>query len=432
MMNKPLLGCIADDFTGASDLANNLVRSGMRTIQTIGIPKSAQPFDTDAIVIALKSRTISAKDAVTQSLQAFEWLKEQGVEQYYFKYCSTFDSTPQGNIGPVTDALMDAIYGKGQGFTIVCPAFPENNRTVFKGHLFVGDVLLCESGMQNHPLTPMQDANLVRVMQAQTYRIVGLVDEACVSAGADSIRLRFQELQTQGIGIVVVDAICNDDLMHIASALSDTVLITAGSGIAIGLSHQWKARGLLQENVPADKLPPVKGYQAVVSGSCSQATNTQVLDWCKQGLPAFKLDPFDIGSGSDITQKVLAWALPKLVYGPILIYATAPPEEVKIVQAKLGATHAGDLIEQALAKITIGLVQAGVRQLLLAGGETAGAIVQALDINSLIIGPQIDPGVPWTCASSDFCKGDALHISLKSGNFGTNDFFSKSFSFLSG
>ncbi len=429
-LNKPLLGCIADDFTGATDLANNLVRAGMRTVQTIGVPTDARPIEADAIVVALKSRTISAKEAIVQSLQAYAWLKAQGVEQIYFKYCSTFDSTPAGNIGPVTEALMDAIYGKGQGFTIACPAFPENNRTIFKGHLFVGDVLLSDSGMRNHPLTPMTDANLVRVMQSQTQRKVGLVEQATVAAGPEAIRARFTALQAEGVGVAVVDAISNQDLMRMGQALADTPLVTAGSGVAIGLPQNWQARGRLKAGIQADTLPAAKGYQAVVSGSCSVATNAQVLNWRQSGKPAFAVDPLAAASGTDVVSQVLAWATPLLSSGPVLVYATAEPDAVKAIQNQLGVAQAGELVEHTLSHIAKGLVQAGVRQLVVAGGETSGAVVQALSVERMVIGPQIDPGVPWTSVASPVCDGDTLHVTLKSGNFGTNDFFAKSFSML--
>jgi uncharacterized protein YgbK (DUF1537 family) len=427
---KPLLGCIADDFTGATDLANNLVRSGMRTVQTIGVPTDHQSIDADAIVVALKSRTIPAHDAIAQSLHAYAWLKAQGVEQIYFKYCSTFDSTPEGNIGPVTEALMDAIYGKGKGFTIVCPAFPENNRTIFKGHLFVGDVLLSDSGMRQHPLTPMTDANLVRVMQSQTRRKVGLVEQSCVAAGASAIRARFQVLQDEGIGVAVIDAISNQDLMHMGQALADLPLVTAGSGVAIGLPQNWKIRGDLADNAEADTLPAAKGFQAVVSGSCSVATNAQVLHWRQANKPAFAIDPLAVASGNDVVTQALQWAAPLLKDGPVLIYATAEPNAVKAIQNKLGVAQAGELVEHTLSSISKGLVQAGVRQLVVAGGETSGAVVQALEVERMVIGPQIDPGVPWTSVASPVCNGDTVHIALKSGNFGTNDFFEKSFALL--
>ena len=429
-MTTPLLGCIADDFTGATDLANNLVRAGMRTVQVIGVPETSQPIDADAIVVALKSRTIPAAEAVAQSLQALAWLQAQGVAQIYFKYCSTFDSTPQGNIGPVTEALLDALHGPGQGFTIACPAFPENQRTVYKGHLFVGDVLLSDSGMRQHPLTPMTDANLVRVMQAQTRRPVGLVERATVAAGAAAIRAAFARLQAQGIGVAVVDAITNDDLMVMGQALAGMPLVTAGSGVAIGLPQNWPRCAQPQAAANASQLPAPQGYQAIVSGSCSLATHAQVHHWLQAGRPAFAIDPLAIAAGADLVQQALAWAQPRLAQGPVLVYATAESQAVKAIQSRLGAQHAGALVEHTLSEIARGLVQHGVRQLIVAGGETSGAVVQALAVDRTVIGPQIDPGVPWTSVQSPAAGGQTVHMALKSGNFGSEDFFSKAWALL--
>jgi uncharacterized protein YgbK (DUF1537 family) len=430
MTSRPVLGCIADDFTGATDLANNLVRSGMRAVQTIGVPSdAAAPIDADVIVVALKSRTIPATAAVEQSLSALRWLQSQGVEQIYFKYCSTFDSTPQGNIGPVTEALLDALQGPDHGFTIVCPAFPENQRTVFKGHLFVGDLLLSDSGMRHHPLTPMTDANLVRVMQSQTRRKVDLVPYGIVSQGAAVISARFTALQAQGVGVAVVDAITNSDLMEIGKALAGMPLVTAGSGIAIGLPQNWSSRAD-RAGVSADALPVATGLRAVLSGSCSQATNGQVLDFRQQGHPAFAIDPLAIAAGDDVVANALAWAGPLLSNGPVLIYTTAESSAVQAVQAKLGVARAGELVEETLSRIAVGLVDLGVHQLVMAGGETSGAVVQALGVQRMAIGPQIDSGVPWTAMQTAQWPEKTLHLALKSGNFGTVDFFTKAFSLL--
>lgn len=431
---RPLLGCIADDFTGATDLANNLVRSGMRTTQFIGVPADTEGAGTaDALVVALKSRTLPPQEAVAQSLAALRWLQAQGVTQIYFKYCSTFDSTAQGNIGPVTEALLDALQGPGQGFTIVCPAFPENQRTVFKGHLFVGDVLLSDSGMRHHPLTPMTDANLVRVMQAQTRRPVGLVSADVVMQGAAAIARRFAALQAQGVGVAVVDAISNADLLQIGLALAGMPLVTAGSGIALGLPQNWPQLAQRDAGAPAaDALPLVVGLQAVVSGSCSQATQAQVQHWLQQGLPAFALDPLALAAGQDLAADALAWAAPRLAASPVLVYATAEAATVAMVQAQLGAARAGALVEEALSRIAAGLVGLGVRQLVVAGGETSGAVVQALGVARMVIGPQIDPGVPWTAAQTARPERQTVHLALKSGNFGTTDFFTKALATLQG
>jgi uncharacterized protein YgbK (DUF1537 family) len=422
-MKKLLLGCIADDFTGATDLANNLVRAGMRVVQAMGVP--AQPLDTeaDAVVVALKSRTLPVKEAIAQSLAALQWLQAQGAQQVYFKYCSTFDSTAQGNIGPVTEALLAAL---GSDFTIATPAFPDNQRTVFKGHLFVGDVLLSDSGMQNHPLTPMTDANLVRVLQAQCQRPVGLIDYKVVAQGEAAIRERITQLRTQGVGVAVVDAISNDDLLRLGPALKGMPLVTAGSGVAIGLPANFN----IAPSGTASALPPPCGWQAVVSGSCSLATNRQVLAFIQAGRPAFAIDAMQVAAGVDVARQALDWAAPLLAQGPVLIYSTAEASAVKAVQGKLGIEEAGAMLERTLAVIARALVELGVGQLVLAGGETSGACVQALAITQMKIGPQIDPGVPWCHAHSEATTPQGLHLTLKSGNFGTDDFFSKAFTRL--
>lgn len=415
------LGCIADDFTGATDLANNLVRSGMRVVQTIGVPTEPLRVDVDAVVVALKSRTIPAAEAVAQSLQALQWLQAQGAQQIYFKYCSTFDSTPEGNIGPVTEALMAAL---ATDFTIATPAFPDNGRTVFKGYLFAGHVLLNESGMQNHPLTPMTDANLVRVMQAQTKRQVGLISHTVVANGPEAIRQCMADLRAEGVGVAIVDATSNDDLLRLAPALKDMPLVTAGSGVAIGLPANW---GLAPTNT-ASELPTASGFQAIVSGSCSQATHRQVALFKAQGGAALALDPLQLtGDMQGLVGQVMAWAQPRLSHGPVLVYSTAQPQAVQAIQSRLGVAESGALVEQALASVARALVHAGVRQLVVAGGETSGACVQALGITQMQIGLQIDPGVPWCHAG---CDAGMLHIALKSGNFGTDDFFSKAFTVL--
>lgn len=422
-MAKLVLGCIADDFTGATDLANNLVRAGMRVVQTIGVPEGPLDADVDAVVVALKSRTIAPAEAIAQSLDALRWLQAQGAQQIYFKYCSTFDSTAQGNIGPVTEALMDAL---GCDFTIATPAFPDNKRTVFKGYLFAGDVLLNESGMQNHPLTPMTDPNLVRVLQAQCTRKVGLIDHAVVARGAAAIEERIAQLKAEGVSIAIVDAVSNDDLLRMGPALAKLPLLTAGSGVAIGLPANFG----LAPSSQASALPKAGGKTAVVSGSCSLATNRQVLDFIQRGGAAMAIDPLRIAAGVDVTAEVLAWAAPLIDKGPVLVYSTAEAGAVKSVQGRLGVEEAGAMVERTIAAIARGLVERGVHQLVVAGGETSGACVQALGIAQMQIGPQIDPGVPWCHARCDAAPEAGLHITLKSGNFGSDDFFTKAFTVL--
>ncbi|WP_413797204.1 3-oxo-tetronate kinase [Streptomyces iranensis] len=417
------LGCVADDFTGATDLANNLVRAGMRVVQLIDVPPpgAERPVDADAVVIALKSRTVPAADAVGASLRALAWLRSAGAEQIYFKYCSTFDSTPAGNIGPVTEALMDAL---GTDFTVATPAFPDNGRTVFKGHLFVGDVLLSASGMRDHPLTPMTDPNLVSVLGAQTTRAVGLIDHTVVGRDAAAVRARIDELREQGAGIAIADAVSNDDLVRLGAAVRGMPLVTAGSGLAIGLPANW---GFTPSHAAA-QLPPPGGHRAVISGSVSAATNQQVQEFLRTGRPAFSVDPLRVAAGEDVSGEALAFAEARLAAGPVLFYSTEAPEAVRTVQTRLGAAEAGELVERTLARVAEGLVRRGVRQLVVAGGETSGAVVRALGITGLRIGPQIDPGVPWCAAALP--GGDTLHITLKSGNFGGPGFFTDSFALL--
>ena len=415
-----LLGCIADDFTGGTDIAGMLVKAGMRTVLLVGVPDGTAPDDVDAVVIALKSRTNPVEDAVAQSLAALRWLQEAGCQQFYFKYCSTFDSTPHGNIGPVAEALMRAL---DSDFTIACPALPANGRTLYKGHAFVDDVLLSESGLRNHPLTPMTDANLVRVLQRQVRRKVGLVDFATVSRGDAAIRERFLALCQQGHGFALVDALSNADLMLIGAACADLPLVTGGSGIALGLPQNFRSRGLLAENVVADALPRTGGLRAVISGSCSVATQKQV-EVMRASFPSFGIDPIRLAHGEDLVAAALDWADPYIARQPVLIYATADPETVRQAQAELGVAHAGELVENALAEIARGLVRRGVGQMLVAGGETSGAVVKALGVKGLRIGPEIDPGVPWTSILHDDST-QPLALALKSGNFGSEDFFLK-------
>ena len=420
------LGCIADDFTGATDLANNLVRAGMRVVQTIGVPTAPLAEAADAVVVALKSRTIAPIEAVAQSLVACRWLRAQGASQIYFKVCSTFDSTAQGNIGPVNEALMDELQAP---FCVVTPAFPENGRTVFKGHLFVGDQLLSDSPMRLHPLTPMLDANLVRVLQAQLSvargRKVGLIERATVAAGAAAVRKRIGVLQAQGVTLAIADAVDNADLWHLAEALKGALLMTAGSGLAIGLPAQFG----IQPTAEAARLPASTGTRAIVSGSCSAATQAQVAAFRQAGGEAFEVAPLRIASGTDMAAEALAWALPRLARGPVLVYATAAPEAVREVQQRLGIEQAGALVENTLGRLARGLVEHGVAQLVVAGGETSGACVQALGITQMRIGPQIDPGVPW-CHAASPAAASGLHLALKSGNFGGIDFFTRAFNAL--
>ncbi len=426
-----LLGCIADDFTGATDLANNLVRAGMSAVQLIGVPDAAAPApQADAVVVALKSRTAPVEQAVAQSLAAARWLRERGAPQLYFKVCSTFDSTPAGNIGPVALALAELT---GAPIVPVTPAFPAAGRTVYQGHLFVGDVLLSDSPMRHHPLTPMTDANLQRVLQAQlpaqlpAAAQVGRVDHAVVAAGEQAVADRLAALAAQGCRFAIVDSVDDAALHRLAQAARHLPLVVAGSGLAIG----WPALHGLRPTAQAAALPPAGGHAAIVSGSCSAATQGQVAAFEAAGGQAFAVDPLHIAEqqarGQDVAAQALAWAAPRLGAAPVLVYATAAPQAVQRVQEALGVEQAGALVEQTLAQVARGLVAAGVGRLVVAGGETSGACVQALGITALRIGPQIAPGVPWCHAAGAARGGAGLHIALKSGNFGGPRFFLDAF-----
>jgi 3-dehydrotetronate 4-kinase len=415
-----LLGCIADDFTGATDLASMLVRHGMATVQLIGVPEDVDPGDAQAVVVALKSRTVPAPEAVSRSLAALAWLRARGARQFLFKYCSTFDSTARGNIGPVSEALLEAL---GADFTIACPALPENGRSIYQGHLFVGDKLLSDTHMRHHPLTPMTDSDLVQVLQRQSRAPVGLVPYAVVDRGPEAIRACFAELRAAGIRQAIADAVSDRHLLALGAAAADLDLVTGGSGIAMGLPENFRRQGRLAAGSPADRLPHTPGLAAILAGSCSAATLGQIERHRAAGRPAFVLDPIGLADGGDDVAHALAFAKEHLAGGPVLISSSAPPEEVAKVQERLGRERAGAAIEAAMAAIAKGLVAQGVRRLVVAGGETAGAVVEALGVKGLRIGPAIDPGVPWTTSLGE----PPLALALKSGNFGAPDFFIKAF-----
>ena len=422
------LGCIADDFTGATDLASNLVRSGMRVVQINGVPTAPLQGDVDAVVVALKSRTTPVEQAVRESLAALQWLQAQGARRFYQKVCSTFDSTAQGNIGPVAQALMAALNAP---FAMACPAFPENGRTVFKGHLFVGDLLLSDSPMRHHPLTPMLDANLVRVLQAQGCPNVGLIQHSDVARGTAAVLQRMAALQSEGCQLAIADAVNNADLMTLGAAVKDHLLVIAGSGVAIGLPQNF---GITPSDLAA-KLPAPKGLRAIISGSCSAASNAQVRHFIEHGGSAFRVDALALAAGDDVVAQALRWAHADDGEA-LLIYTTAPPEAVREVQNRFGVQAAGELIENALAAIAQGLVRdLDVRQMVVAGGETSGACVQALGATHMRIGAAISPGVPWCHAGIALAgvpAGEGIHLALKSGNFGGTDFFTQAFSCLQG
>lgn len=419
-----LLGCIADDLTGATDLALMLTRNGMRTIQVMGVPDANVSFeDADAVVVALKSRTNPPEEAVRWSLESADVLRAGGARQIFFKYCSTFDSTDKGNIGPVAEALLEHLKAE---IALVCPAFPANKRTVYLGHLFVGDVLLHESPMKDHPLTPMRDSNLVRVLQRQTRLKVGLIPYSVVDQGADAIGKALTEAAANGTRFAVIDALQDRHLVEMGKAAADHPLITGGSGVAMGLPDNFERKGLLRKSPPATHIKAPQGRAAILAGSCSEATRGQIRAAQAAGLPTFKLDPFALAKGQVGAADVLSWASQQSSDVPILVYSSDEPERVRAAQAELGREAAGAVIERELATVARGLVAAGFSRLIVAGGETSGAVVGALGIKALEIGPEIDPGVPWTRSK----EGQGLVLALKSGNFGSPDFFLKAWKLL--
>ncbi len=414
-----LLGCIADDLTGATDLALTLTRGGMRTVQVMGVPEDPGRYaEFDAVVIALKSRTNPVEEAIDWSLKSCDVLLGAGARQIIFKYCSTFDSTDEGNIGPVAEALMDKL---GAQLAVVCPAFPTNKRTIFHGHLFVGDMLLSDSPMKDHPLTPMRDANLVSVMQRQTSLPTGLVPYEAVEQGADAINTAFSDAISDGTRFVVVDAISDRHLMAIGEAIADHKLITGGSGIALGLPENFARQGLLQKADATKPMQAKPGRALILSGSCSEATRGQVAKAVLSGMPALRVDALDLAAGNTSPGDMVAFAQDQPGDGPVLIYSSDTPEVVATVQEKLGREAAGSIVENALSETAKTLVSQGFTRIIVAGGETSGAVVNGLGVDAIKIGPEIDPGVPWTRSLGD----DGLVLALKSGNFGAEDFFTK-------
>ncbi|WP_342077397.1 3-oxo-tetronate kinase [Yoonia sp. SS1-5] len=409
------LGCIGDDFTGSSDLANTLAKQGMRSVQYTGIPTRPAPPDVEAGIVALKTRSIPAADAIAQSLAALEWLRAQGCEQFYFKYCSTFDSTADGNIGPVAEALADALDATA---VVVCPAFPGTGRSIYQGHLFVNDTLLNESGMENHPLTPMKDPDIRRVLAAQSKGAVGHVPAGTVLAGADAISTALAAEATAGRRLIVVDALRDEDLLQLGAACKGLALVTGGSGAALGLPANF---GISPQSTSI--WTGEAGKCVALSGSCSVATRAQIAQH-KLRHSTLEVSAKALFDGTVTAQTATDWAL--ATEGVPLIYSSAEPEIVAAAQAEYGRSRSADAFEQFFAEIARLCTAAGITKLLTAGGETSGAIVEGLSLSQLQIGPEIDPGVPALRAS------DTLVLALKSGNFGAPDYFEKAADILAG
>ncbi|OYU87842.1 MAG: hypothetical protein CFE29_20675 [Bradyrhizobiaceae bacterium PARB1] len=421
-----LLGVIADDFTGASDIANTLAQGvapegGLKTVQYLGLPTANAAPDVEACVVALKSRSILAEEACTQSLQVLDWLLRQGCRQIIFKYCSTFDSTPDGNIGPVGETLARRLNVHG---VIACPAFPDTGRTLYKGHLFVGDRPLNESGMEHHPLNPMTDADLRRCLAIQCDDPVGLVDWAVVQSGPFALRSALDEAASRGERLVIVDAISNDNLLTIAAACKDTVLLTGGSGIARGLPRNFISQGLAHGGRTI--APAIEGPEAVLVGSCSRATLGQI-ERHAVNHPVFAIDVEKVIDGTSGAGDVVAFI--RANHGQVpLVYSSSRPEEVAELQRKHGREAVAQRLDALFADAARELYDLGVRRIVVGGGETSGAVVSALGLTSFRVGPEIDPGVPVLTTED----GAMLGMALKSGNFGSVDFFEKAIRAIGG
>ncbi|MGO7534323.1 3-oxo-tetronate kinase [Rhizobium leguminosarum] len=414
------LGSIADDYTGASDLANTLTKNGLRTVQTVGIPDPSLALpDVDAVVVSLKIRSVPASDAVTAATSAERWLRQRGAGHVLYKICSTFDSTDAGNIGPVTEALSEAAGGGG---VLVTPAFPETGRTVYLGHLFVGGQPLNESPLKDHPLNPMHDANLVRVLTRQSRNAVGLVDLTTIGAGPGAVKARLDDLRMAGCTAVIADAIFERDLETLGEVALETPVSTGASGLGLGLARALVRSGRISSGgaTTTDAIRPVGGLSAIVAGSCSKATLRQ-LDIAERSMPVLRLDPERLLAGPDEIAAAISWAGDRISAGPVAIAASAAPETVSRLQSLYGREASGHAIETATSIITAELVERGVRRLVVAGGETSGAAVDRLAIPAFLIGPEIAPGVPVLRTVGN-AQGDML-LALKSGNFGGEDFF---------
>ena len=414
------LGCIGDDFTGSSDLANTLSKAGMRVTQYCGLPQGSAGDAVEAGVISLKTRTVPPQEAIRQSLEALSWLKAQGCSQFLFKYCSTFDSTDQGNIGPVAEALRQSL---GDGPAIFCPSFPATGRTVYQGHLFVNDILLSDSSMKDHPLTPMRDADLRRVLARQVKSGVGHIPIQTVEQGTDAIRRAIAHEAENGRPLIIVDAILETQLVRIGHAAAGLKLVTGGSGIAMGLPDNFS--GLAGKRASALTRLPEGAKVVCIAGSVSSATRRQVKAHISAGLPAIAISPSDVVEDRITADQLSDWLLAQSALP--LVYSSAEPDVVAEAQQRFGKETVAQAIEKLFAQTAILARRKGVSVIISAGGETSGAIVSGLGLEALEIGPEIDPGVPALVAGRS-----GLRLALKSGNFGADDFFAKAAAILRG
>ena len=412
-----LTGVIADDFTGATDIASFMSEQGWRVALLPGIPGPADKWgeEADAIVISLKSRSLPADEACQQARQCYQWLRNQaGARQIYFKYCSTFDSTAEGNIGPVSDCLLQETDAP---FVVHCPALPQNGRTVVHAHLFVNGLLLNESGMENHPLNPMTDANLVRLLAAQTATQIGRIDIAAVQSGPAAIAARLSHCEATGDKHIIIDTLTPDDLLNIAQAVQPLPLLAGGSGLggALAAIIPGTRNGIARNVFPSSRKT------VILSGSCSSMTLRQVRAYQTRAA-ALALDIARCLSDEErYTDELTQWAMSQ-VHAPLapLLFATLPPEQLTAIQQRYGDHVASQAVERTFARLTQKLHLAGVNTFIVAGGETSGTVVESLQVKRLTVGDAIAPGVPWV-----FTDDNSLALALKSGNFGDEDFFFK-------
>ena len=408
------IGAVADDFTGATDLATTLRRRGM----TAAVVIEDQPVDAenlaglDAVVVALKSRTAPVDVAVADSLDALERVIGWGAERVYFKYCSTFDSTDSGNIGPVLDAFRDRL---GVDRTIVVPAFPANGRTVENGLLSVNGELLENSSMRHHPLTPMTKSRLSEILAPQTDATITEIPLATVRSGAESLRAA---IAAAPAGYLVVDATADDDLRTIALASSDLRLISGGAGLAIGLESPATSA--------PDDFPHFTGRRLVVCGSASATTRAQIADAATRH-PTRKVDVDEaVTDPSGEVRAIVDWVRSLGADEVPVVYSVGELGDVLPGEAGVVAAAA---VERVLSAVVAALVSDGtVDRVIVAGGETSGAVVKALGVALLTIGPALAPGVCWSAAQTDAARDVALV--LKSGNFGAVDLFSSAWEVL--
>ncbi len=447
-MTGPLLGVIADDLTGACDVAEAITRAGLSTIVLLGVPTDDETADADCVVVALKSRTTPPHEAVAESTASAAWLLRHGAGIIYQKYCSTFDSTDEGNIGPVSDALSGVVReanrraGGDSLLTVGTPATPAVGRTQYLGHLFVDRQLLAESPLRDHPLTPMRDSNLVRVLGRQTENRVGLVDLVAVRDGSAAVRAELAAHRTAGTGHVLVDSVTDADLDALADAVmpagggSDGVHVFAGAaGFAGALARRLVAnrerRGAVAAGHRADQfdgLPPVpRGRRLIVSGSASARSREQAAAFAG---PTVTFDPVRVAKGDTRCEDLTALveqAFAEVGTGAVLVAPEGTSDadgatRVRAVQSALGTEASAHVVESTLAAVACHAIAGlGANHLIVAGGETSGAVAGALGIRSLGIGASAARGVPWMIAHTS--DGKQVALLLKSGNFGDADLF---------